>query len=128
VTITYDLATDACPTFQPDVMARKANVATFTDVDAYTVATTAATTVTKLHSVTFVVRLFNDGNTAQTINLTGTLAGNPKLTYTFKDGVTVVPTLTTTGVSYALPPGGLKQLTVTVKATAGTRRLTQRTA
>lgn len=128
VTITYDPVADACPTFQPDVMARRGNVAAFTDVNAYSLAYTASSTVKSGKAVTFVLRVFNDGNVSQMINLKAALTGNSRLYYQFKDGATALSNMTTSGRSYTLAPGAFKQLTVTVTATAGTPLNANRTA
>jgi hypothetical protein len=114
--------------FQPDVMARKSNVATFTDVNAYGVANTTSTTVKLGKSFTFVIRLFNDGTATDAINLKATFAGNNKLSYSFNDGTAFGSRIGTTGRNYPLAPGAFKQITVTVKANAGTPLNANRTA
>jgi hypothetical protein len=114
--------------FQPDVMARKSTSPAFTDLNAYSVANTASTTVKLGKSVTFVIRVFNDGTATDTINLKAALSGNNHLSYTFKDGAATLSNLTTTGRNYTLAPGALKQITVVVKANSGTPLNANRTA
>jgi alpha-tubulin suppressor-like RCC1 family protein len=106
--------------FQPDVQARKQSSALFADVNAYSTTATAAANVAANGSVVFVVKVDNDGNVNDQINLKGALAGSSKLSVTFRLGALALPNMTTAGRTFTLAPHATASITVTIKATAGT--------
>jgi uncharacterized membrane protein len=106
--------------FQPDVQGRKQTSAVFSDINAYTTAATATGNVGLGASVVYVVKLENDGNVTNTINLKGTLAGSSKMSVAFRQGASALANMTTAGRDYTLAPGKNVSITVTIKANAGT--------
>ncbi len=113
---------------QPDVQAKKATEPTYLDLNQYLSTATATANVAALGLTTFNLRVQNDGNFTQAINVKYAAIGLPPLTVTVKDGATTLANMTTIGKDYTLAPGATKNLVVIITATTGSTRGAYRTA
>jgi CSLREA domain-containing protein len=106
--------------FRPDVSAKKSNAVLYTGANAYSTnifsPPNVKANVGANGSVTFNIKIDNDGNLKEMINLKAQVSSSSQFTVTFRQGPFTLSNMTTSGRTFTLSPGQSSAITVTIKA------------
>jgi predicted outer membrane repeat protein len=112
---------------QPDVQAKKRSSVLYSDLNAYNTVATVDRGVVPNGVATFDVKIQNDGNIVDTINIKAAISGSNLYVVAFRDGPFPLNNMTTTGRNYMLAPGASKVITVAIRANAAAPFFTNKT-